>query len=522
MAGRPGPGLSDAAGPDDVPTGTDRSDDGVLLQLRGITQRFSGGAALVDVDLDVRAGEIHGLVGENGAGKSTLLKVLSGVHTDADGEMRLRGELVRPGSPRESRRLGIATIYQELSNIGSLTVAENVFLGEPLMRGGVVDHRRMRRLARERLAGLGIHVDVTRRLDTLSAGYQQMVEIARVVHSGADVVILDEPTSALSPPETRRLLDLMRRMRDGGTALIFVSHFLEDVLAVCDRVTVLRNARRVATLSKGPDLTKHRLIELMLGRESSELGRGYEGAVELRTPAQGSVVLEVEGLSRAGEFTDVSFTLRAGEVLGLYGFLGCGAGEVARCLFGASRPDAGAIRLDGRPRRVRSPAHARDLGLAYVHDHRARTLFLAQESYKNITVAHLGDFVAGVLRRRREIARSEQLMRQLQVLHPDPRRVVGSFSGGNQQKVVLARWLVRRPKVLILNEPTKGIDVGAKAQVMEIIRQLRADGVAILLLSAEPETVIATSDRVLVLSKGRITGSFADQAVTKDMVMACA
>jgi len=500
-----------------------------LLELVGVTKRFGGGAALQEVDFELRPGEIHGLIGENGAGKSTLTKILSGVHTDYEGQMWLRGEPVQLGSPREARALGIATIYQELSNIGSLTVAENVFLGNPPTRAGVIDRPRMRHLARQRLADLGIDVDVRSRLDSLSAGYQQMVEIARVVHSGAEIVILDEPTSALSPPEGLRLLQLMRRMRDAGTGLIFVSHFVEDVVAVCDRVTVLRNSRRIATLDTTSveagaqkRVDKHRLIELMLGREAGTLGRSYEGTVELQAPAAAQPVLEVESLSRAGEFSDVSFTLHAGEVLGLYGFLGCGAGDVARCLFGVTQPDSGVIKLDGQPRRVRGPAHARDLGVAYVHDHRARTLFLKHEAYKNVTVAHLARFSRGTLRRRRELLQTRTLLERLNVSDTDPARIVGSLSGGNQQKVVLARWLVRTPRVLILNEPTKGIDVGAKAEVMAIIRQLRDEGVAILLLSAEPETVIANADRVLVLSKGRVSGAFSDQSVTKDMVMACA
>jgi ribose transport system ATP-binding protein len=260
----------------------------------------------------------------------------------------------------------------------------------------------------------------------------------------------------------------------------------------------------------------------MLGRTSGTLARSYVSAVELRPETAGQPVLEVESLTRRGEFADVSFTLHAGEVLGIYGFLGCGAGDMARCLFGATQPDSGRISLDGRPRRLRGPAHARDLGIAYVHDHRARTLFLKHEAYKNVTVAHLARFSRGALRRRLEVTSTRALLERLHVSDTDPMRVVGSLSGGNQQKVVLARWLVRTPRVLILNEPTKGIDVGAKAEVMEIIRRLRSDGVAILLLSAEPETVIANADRVLVLSKGRVSGAFSDQSVTKDMVMACA
>jgi len=492
-----------------------------LVQLTGITKTFGGSVALRDVDFELLPGEIHGLVGENGAGKSTLMKILSGVHGDYDGEMRVRGVPVRAGTPREARDLGVATIYQELSNIGVLSVAENVFLGRPPMRFGAVDRRAMRRLAKASLAVLGIDVDVTARLDSLSAGYQQMVEIARVIHSGAQIVVLDEPTSALSPPEAARLFALMQRLRESGTGMVFISHFLEDVLVICDRITVMRNSRVVATVSRA-EATKHAVIEAMLGRESGELGRGYEGSVRLDSRELGEPVLAVEGLTRSGEFTEVSFDVRAGEIVGLYGYLGCGAGELARCLWGVTAPDSGTVRIAGVRRRAGSPADARDLGIGYVHDNRPRTLFLKQPSYKNVTLAHLKRFARGVLRRRQEVAESHSLMEQLHVSDTDPRRVVGTFSGGNQQKIALARWLVQRPKLLILNEPTKGIDVGAKAEVMEIIKTLRDDGVAILLLSAEPETVIAIADRVLVLSKGRISAEFADQSVTKDMVMQCA
>jgi ribose transport system ATP-binding protein len=460
------------------------------------------------------------LVGENGAGKSTLMKILSGVHGDYDGEMRVRGVPVRAGTPREARDLGVATIYQELSNIGVLSVAENVFLGRPPMRLGAVDRGRCagwrRRASRPR--------DRRRRHRTPRLPVRRLpaeVEIARVIHSGAQIVVLDEPTSALSPPEAARLFALMQRLRDSGTGMVFISHFLEDVLVICDRITVMRNSRVVATVSRA-EATKHAVIEAMLGRESGELGRGYEGSVRLDSRELGEPVLAVEGLTRSGEFTEVSFDVRAGEIVGLYGYLGCGAGELARCLWGVTAPDSGTVRIAGVRRRAGSPADARDLGIGYVHDNRPRTLFLKQPSYKNVTLAHLKRFARGVLRRRQEVAESHSLMEQLHVSDTDPRRVVGTFSGGNQQKIALARWLVQRPKLLILNEPTKGIDVGAKAEVMEIIKTLRDDGVAILLLSAEPETVIAIADRVLVLSKGRISAEFADQSVTKDMVMQCA
>src|SRR5215218_8236750 len=450
-----------------------------LLALRGVTKRFGGAVALDGVDFDLRAGEIHGLLGENGAGKSTLMKILSGVHVPDEGDLMLRGEPVRFGSPADAKARGIGMIYQELSTIGALSVAENVFLGDQLRnRVGLVDWKRMHAEATAMLRELGIDIDVTERLGLLPLGAQQLVEIARVVFSGAEVVILDEPTSALSEPEATRLFEFMLELKGRGKSLIFISHFLEDVLAVADRVTILKNARKLATLPND-GLTKHHLINLMIGADATALAAGYEAGVTLPTPTTTAPVLEIEELSAGKDFDDVSLTVRSGQI-------------------------------------------AKRLGIAYLTENRRATLFPRHEVFKNITLAHLEHLVRPIFRQSSELAVAAPLVTRTGVRPPNARLLAGHLSGGNQQKVVLAKWLTRTPKLLILNEPTRGMDVGAKREVLDLIKALATQGVAILLLSTEPETVLAGSNRIVVMSKGRITKEFAGEAVSKEQLMSYA
>jgi ribose transport system ATP-binding protein len=493
-----------------------------ILAFRGVTKRFGGATALNEVDFELFPGEIHGLVGENGAGKSTLMKILSGVHSPDEGELTLRGAQTRFGSPAGAKAQGIGMIYQELTVMPSLTVAENVFLGrQPTNSLGLVDWRRMRTGAAEQLRELGIRVDVTERMGKLSLGNQQLVEIARVVFSGAEVIILDEPTSALSVPEAERLFALMRELKARGKSLVFISHFLEDVLSVADRVTVLKNSRKVATLENN-GLTKHRLIELMIGSDATSLAEGYEHGISLPPVSEGSTVLEISGLSLSKAFEDVSFSVHGGEILGIFGFLGAGMTEVARVLFGQTRPRAGTILLDGREIRPATPQQAKRLGIAYLTENRRATIFPRHEIYKNITLAHLDHLVRPVFRHTAEIGIAGRLVQRTGVRPPIPTMRAGHLSGGNQQKVVLAKWLTQQPKLLILNEPTRGMDVGAKREVLDLVKELKAEGVAIMLLSTEPETVLAESDRILVMSKGRVTKEFVGERVSKDLLMSYA
>jgi ribose transport system ATP-binding protein len=493
-----------------------------VLSFRGVTKRFGGATALDDVDFDLLPGEIHGLVGENGAGKSTLMKILSGVHVPDEGEMLLHGEPVRFASPAEAKARGVGMIYQELSCMPALTVAENVFLGsQPMTRTGVIDWKRMRREAGAHLSALGIDADVSSRLGSLSLGGQQLVEIARVVFSGASIIILDEPTSALSGPEATRLFAAMRELKARGASLVFISHFLEDVIAVSDRVTVLKNSRKVATLPND-GLTKHQLIQLMIGRDADTLAESYEGGVTLPPPSDATPMLEVRELGLTGNFSDVSFDARPGEILGIFGNLGAGMTEVARVLFGRERPTAGMVRLDGKAVAPKRTSEAKRLGIAYLSENRRATVFPRHEIYKNITLAHLDEIVGGVVRQSREVAIASDLVQRTGVRPPRPTLAAGNLSGGNQQKVALAKWLTVQPKVLILNEPTRGMDVGAKREVLDLIKALRAEGVAIILISTEPETVLSESDRILVMAKGQIAKEFAGERVSKDLLMSYA
>lgn len=491
----------------------------VLLSLHGVTKRFGGATALDGVDFELVTGETHGLIGENGAGKSTLMKILSGVYQPDEGQLSVRGEICQFTSPADARARGIGMVYQELSLMPALTVAENVFLGrQPVNRLGLVDWSRMNREAVAQLHSLGIDLDVTERLGNLSLGAQQLVEIARTVFSGANVVILDEPTSALSGPETERLFALMAKLKSQGKSLIFISHFLEDVLAISDRITVLKNSRKVATMP-ALDLDKHRLIELMIGKDASALANSYEGTTVLTSASAAPVVLDVRGLTSIGSYEDITFSVRRGEIVGIFGFLGAGMTEVARTIFGQVRPQQGEIRLNGELVTPRSTEQAKRLGIAYLTENRRATIFPRHEIYKNITLAHLDHLVKPFFRSSAEIGIAALQIQRTGVRPPKADLLAGHLSGGNQQKVVLAKWLTEQPIVLILNEPTRGMDVGAKREVLDLIRQLKDEGVAIMLLSTEPETVIAESDRVLVMSRGRITHEFSGERISKDLLM---
>ncbi len=487
-----------------------------ILELRGATKRFGGAIALDDVDFQLYPGEIHGLIGENGAGKSTLSKILSGVQRPDSGEMLLRGEVVRFRSPADAKASGIGMIYQELSLMPALSVAENVFLGrQPRNKFGLVDWKRIRAESRQQLTDFDIDIDVDERVKQLSLGNQQLIEIARVIHSGADIIILDEPTSALSVPESERLFELMRDLRDQGKSMIFISHFLEDVLAVADRVTVLKNSKKVATMPVS-QLSKHAMVNLMIGQDADQLAETYETGVQLPPRVTTSPVLEVTNLTVPGEFEDVTFTLHEGEILGLFGYLGAGMTEIAQSLFGMLKTRGGTITLDGKIIKPSSPVAAKKLGIAYLTENRRATLFPKHEVYKNITLAHLDHLVKPVFRHDAEIGTAQTLVQRTGVRPASPTMLAGHLSGGNQQKVVLAKWLTKQPRVLILNEPTRGMDVGAKREVLDLVKELKSEGVSILLLSTEPETMLTESDRILVMSRGKITKEFVDEQVSKE------
>jgi len=493
-----------------------------LLELRGISKSFGGVAALRDVDFTLEEGEIHGLVGENGAGKSTLMKIIAGVAAGLEGRLPRAGRPVSFASARDARDAGIGMVHQELSLVPQLTVAENVFLGaQPVTRFGTIDWRRMQSEAARELASLGIDLDPGMTLGSLPLGLQQLIELARVLFSGARIIILDEPTSALSPPEIARLFAVLRRLREGGRSIIFISHFLDDILEISDSVTVFRNGRRIAhAMVRGID--KAWLIEHMIGREHGELAQSYINRVQLPPRAPAAVLLEAEGLSLAGAFADVSFRLHAGEALGIYGFMGSGQLELAKSLFGRTPAERGAVRLAGRLVRLTNTSRARRAGLAFVPESRRSMLFAQEPVYKNVSIAMLEHIGRILLRPMRERSIAAQRIVDLGIRPPSAEIRLGALSGGNQQKVGLAKWLTRKPLVLILSEPTRGMDVGAKEDVMAIIRKLRGEGIGVIVISTEPETILSVADRILVMKKGAIAREFVAEAVGKDELLAAA
>ena len=490
-----------------------------LLECRRVGKRFGGVQALTDVDFTLHAGEVHGLVGSNGAGKSTLMKILAGALPDHQGTILLEGLPAALSSPQASLAQGIAMVYQELSGVGPLSVAENLFLGrQPTALFGRIDWGFMRRKARQYLGELEIDIDVLRRLDGYPLGIRQMVEIARGIHSGARILILDEPTSALSPPETRRLFDLIRRLRARGAAIVFISHFIEDVLEICDRVTILRDGRRLET-AQAAGLDKRDVIRTMLGRGQLSEETGYQSGVVLPPRTEVSPVLRVEDLTLAGQLAEVSLEVSPGECLGIYGFVGSGHRELVHVLGGPLRATAGRVLLDGKPLVHGSTRDAIRRGVVLVAADRAQGLFTKAEIYKNVTLAHLRQCAGEWLRARREIAVARPLLERVGCRPPEPRMPAGSLSGGNQQKVVLAKWLAGPVRVLLLDEPTRGMDVGAKREVMRLVAGLKSQGAAVILSSAEPEMLLAHADRILVMSRGRVGREFVDTVVGKSDLM---
>lgn len=491
-----------------------------LLDCRQIGVRFGGVVALQDVDFELRPGEVHGLVGCNGAGKSTLMKVLAGVVPEYTGEIQIDGRPVRLHSPREALAQKISMVYQELSGIGSLSVAENLFLGRQPTKWGRIDWSRMNRAAAAALGELEIQIDVRRRLDSYPLVIRQMVEIARGLDSGARVLILDEPTSALSLPEARRLFELIGKLKTRGVAMVFISHFIEDVLAICDRVTILRDGRKLQT-RPAKELDRATILHQMVGEERESAADEKTDAT-LPPPSTAPARLAMKGLGQASCFRDVTLDVKPGECLGLYGFVGAGHQELVHVLAGATPVQAGEVALDGKPLRTGDVTSAVRRGVVFVAADRAQTLARRAPIAHNATLAHLKRAVGSWIVRRREHQVCQPLLERVGCRPPRPDLRAGALSGGNQQKVVLAKWLLGPIQVLLLEEPTRGMDVHAKAEVMELVAQQKRAGAAIILASTEPELLLAHADRIVTFARGRVTREFAGQRVTKQDLMHCA
>jgi rhamnose transport system ATP-binding protein len=486
-------------------------------ELRGADQSFGGVHALRGVDLALARGEIHALVGENGAGKSTLVRILGGVHQPDRGVVLVGGEEVQLHGPGDARNRGVAVIYQEPALFPDLDVAENVYMGrQPRDRLRRITWRTMYREVDALLRSLGVALDARAPVQGLSVADQQLVEIAKALSLDARVVVMDEPTAALSSREVEQLFRIVRDLRRRGVAVLFVSHRLEEVFALADQVTVLRDGRHVITAPAG-ELDAATLIRHMVGRELGDL-------FPKETAEIGDPLLEVRGLTREGVFRDVSFALRRGEIVGLAGLVGAGRTEVARALFGIDRLDKGEILLRGARVRMGSPSDAVRAGMAFVpEDRQHQGLVLEMAIEHNATLPFLRRLSRfGLVQRRRERAVAQEYAERLQVRTAGLELPARSLSGGNQQKVVLAKWLATDPAVLILDEPTRGIDIGTKAEVHRIISGLAAQGLAILLISSELPEVLAMADRVLVMHEGRITGEFARDEADQETIMRAA
>ncbi len=485
-----------------------------MLKLINVSKHFPGVRALDNVQFDMRTGEVHALLGENGAGKSTLIKIISGVYQPDEGELQIDGAAVRFDSPSDAQKTGIATIYQELLLFPELSVAENIFMGHmPRTRSGALDWNQMRRLAHDQLASLDIHdLDVDQLVGTLSVGNRQRVEIAKALSLNARLLIMDEPTAALTGADVERLFGIVRLLRERGVGIIYISHRLEEIFELADRVTVLRDGAYVDTINVA-DTNEHALISLMVGRTIDNLYPKV--ACEIGEP-----VLEVRGLSRPPLTNNIDFTLRRGEIVGLAGLVGAGRSELAQTIFGITPAHTGSILLDGNPVSIKRPSHATSLGIAYVPEDRSTQGLIREMTIReNVSLAVLEKLSRLLfIDRPAERQLASRSIEQFSIRSSGHHQVVNKLSGGNQQKVVLSKWLAGNPRVLIMDEPTRGIDVGAKAEVHRLMSELASDGLAILMISSELPEIMGMSDRILVMRDGKIVSEYSREQATQEQI----
>ena len=488
-----------------------------LVEMEGINKDFPGVRALKACQFELRPGEVHALVGENGAGKSTLMKILAGVYKRDAGRIRLRGQDVEIGSPRAAQQLGISMIHQELSLMPHLTVAQNIFVGrEP--RGAVpflLEDRQLNERARRLFESLHLRIDPDVKVAKLSVAQQQMVEIAKALSYQAHVVIMDEPTATLTDAEVDELFRIIRALRESGVGVVHISHRLEELTRISDRVTVMRDGQYIARVDT-KDATIDRIISLMVGRTI------YEAAPDVPEAANTEVVLEVSHLRRGRSVRDVSFSVRRGEIVGFAGLVGAGRTEVARAIFGADPLESGQVRVHGRAVTIKSPGDAVRHGIGYLSEDRKRYgLALGMDVETNIVLATLRKFVRflGRIDTRRTRAAAEERVKRLAIKTPSLRQRVRNLSGGTQQKVVIAKWLTADTEILIFDEPTRGIDVGAKSEVYHLLNELARQGKAIIMISSELPEIIRMSHRVIVMCEGRITGELSGREATQEKIM---
>lgn len=497
-------------------------EDNVLITMRNITKTFPGVVALDNAQLTIRKGEIHALMGENGAGKSTIIKCLTGVYERDGGEVRMNGVEgnIYNHSTQDAQNIGIATVYQEVNLCPNLSVAENLFIGrEPLKKGGAIDWKEMNRRAKEIMEGLNIPIDVTKTLENYSIAIQQMIAIARAVDMECRVLILDEPTSSLDDKEVEKLFRLMKQLRDKGVGILFVTHFLEQVYAVCDRITVMRNGQFVGDYSVA-ELPRVKLVAAMLGKDFDDLKSiKAEGCGQVGE----RIVVEADGLSHKGTIKPFDFKIHEGEVVGLTGLLGSGRSELVRCIYGADKAQTGKLKVDGKPLKVNAPIDSIKAGMAYLPDDRkADGCILDLSVRENIILAlqaRRGMFHAIPKAEQNRIA--DEYIKLLQIKTASRETPISQLSGGNQQKVILARWLATNPKFLILDEPTRGIDIGTKTEFQKKVLELAGKGMSVVFISSEIEEMLRTCTRLYVMRDGEKVGEITSEngEITQEMVM---
>ncbi len=470
-----------------------------IVSLRNITKYFPGVTALRDVSLDLKKGEVHGLIGENGAGKSTLIKVLTGVNIPDEGNIKIDGEEVSFHGPMEAKRKGIACVYQELNIVKDLSVTDNLFIGNYVKKGRLLDYGYMNKRSREILQSMNQEVDPNTLCGELGMGVQQMVEIGKSILLDAKVLILDEPTSSLGEKETEELFRIVNLLKEQGLAIVFVSHKLEEIFELCDVVTVMRDGEKVVT-KDAREMTKDDLVAYMVGRKMND----YYPHIDFQV---GEVAIEAKNITRYGSFEKVSFQAHKGEILGFAGLVGAGRTEVCRCLFGADSLDAGEIFINGKKRKIKQPQDAIKAGLAFVtEDRKGQGLVLAQSVSRNICLANLRQFTKGLVDDKGITEQADRAVESLKIKTPSIDAEVATLSGGNQQKVVIAKWLNSNAEIFIFDEPTRGIDVGAKMEVYNVMKELADAGKCVIMVSSELPEILGMCYRVIVMREGHIMG----------------
>lgn len=490
----------------------------IILKMKGITKRFPGVVALDHVDFELKRGEMHALIGENGAGKSTLMKVLGGVYTPNEGSIEINGKVVSITKPQDSIANKVGVIYQEFNLVPTLNVAENMFLGREKVRGiGHLRKSEMEREAGEAMAQMGVKdFDLRTKVKDMSVAMQQLVEIGKAVFDDIDILVMDEPTAVLTERETEGLFRIVRKLKQDGMSIIYISHRLEEVIELCDRMTVLRDGTIIETIDNhNHDTEKDYIVSKMVGRE---LGNYFPPKTTAPFP---ETALEVRGLTRKGKYSGISFAVKKGEILGLSGLVGAGRTEIVKSIFGADKPDSGEVLVEGVPIAIKSPNQAKKAGIALVpEDRKQEGVVLGMSLRDNICLPNHEQICRfGHVNRKKRQMLAEKYIVDLQIRPADPDRQIKNFSGGNQQKGVIAKWLAASPKVMILDEPTRGIDVGAKVEIYNIINSLAAEGTAVIVVSSELLELLGICDRILVVNNGRISGEFDREHFSQDAIM---